>query len=231
MAKKKKKKNSKSYVVAGILLAIILIAAIAFTYSNAHNKKNGPIKISITEITAQDCTDCLNISAISQGFFSQEGVELSSKRTLEYTSFEAQELIKEYNLKRIPALLVYSPRITEMPSNEILEITEETGVFEKAVPYLDLETEMIKGVVQITELASTCNDICPKVEQVRIQLEENFGVTVSPKREVTESSLEGQSLIKELGITFTPAILVSKNIEEYWWVFPVIEEAFIPVGE
>ena len=43
---------------------------------------------------------------------------------------------------------------------------------------------------------------------------------------VQDSSEQGRTLIKENNITFLPSILISKNIEEYWWVFGQIKEAF-----
>lgn len=227
--KKSSKKDNDSITLSKknfitIIVIALLAALVYFTYQGFVSKNSTSIKVEITEITAS-CDECFNISTISEGLKNQPGVSLKSKRTIDYSSKEGKKLLERYKIERVPALIITSKKINELPSKEIFNIKENIGIFDKSVPYLDLTSNKIIGLVKIKELESTC-DICPPASQVKIQLEK-IGIKVSESEKIAELSENGQKIIKENDLKFTPAILVSKEIEEYWWIFPQIKGAFI----
>ena len=71
---------------------------------------------------------------------------------------------------------------------------------------------------------SSCKD-CTSLSDIKTQLE-RIQFKVSNYEMVDSKSDEGKNLISENNITYLPTLLVSKEIEEYWWIFPQIQKSF-----
>lgn len=228
--KSKRSRRKRKFDRKFVTVMSIFLLAVAFALILPFTSDFGPMVLDVVEIVDSSCGVCLNISSISEGFLSQDDVELGSKRVVEYDSDEGQMLLKEHNISSVPALVVSSSRLDELPSKEILRLEGSTGVFDRSAPYVDVSTGSVMGVVEIVHLGSTCGVDCPKGDQVDIQLA-GMGVSIGSVRDVEELSVEGQELIDSLNLDFSPAVMVSRDIEAYWWVFPQISDAFLLRGD
>ncbi len=215
--------------IAVFLVIVGVIVGFYFVYVNFIPKtlfnREKQISVEIIEITG-DCEDCFDLEPLTQGLLS-ENVKLKSKKSLEYGSEEAKKLIDKYSIEKVPALVVISKNIDELDVNtQFFELGDNYAVFDKAVPYIDFETDEVKGLVELKEIYdSTCED-CSSLSGFQKQLED-VGVKVKNYKAVESSTDEGKVLIEENSLSFVPTLLISKEIEEYWWIFEQLKSSLI----
>jgi len=203
------------------ILLILFVSGFIFVNYNSFPHRDSLVKsysLKITEITS-DCEDCFSIDSISKTIEAKENIKIKEKTALNYDSKEAQELIKKYNIKTIPAVIINSKDIKKIGvDDKIFRIGKDYAVFDRAVPYFDLETKKVRGVVDIKELVdNNCSD-CTSLSQFKTQFE-GFGIKFNSYEVIDSDSIKGKELIKDNNLEFAPVLLLSKNIEEYWWVF------------
>ena len=226
----KRKVTEKDYILAIIVVSVIVIGF--FVYVNFVPKTLFEMKTSveIIEITG-DCEECLDIGLSLEALLKQnEDIKLS-KKTFDYNSDEAKSLIADYNIEKIPAIIVKSKDITQLDLDEqFFSVEKDYALFDKGVPYVELSSGEIKGLVSIKEIYdSKCFD-CVSLSQTQDQLE-SFGIKIQDSEKIPSSLSLGRDLIKENNLEFVPALLISKEIEEYWWVFPQIKGSLIKMED
>ncbi len=223
---KRKQATEKDYVIAivvlaGIVLAFFLIANFApkELLKNVFEKK---IKVEIISINA-DCPDCFSLQPL-EASFEKENTQVSRK-TLDYESEDAKKIMEKYGIKTVPALVALSKNIDKIEIDKnVFSIGKDYALFDKSVPYVNLETKTVGGKVNLKEIYTDC-DKCASISQIEEQLIK-FGIKIENYDKISSSSEEGKKMIKENSVSFFPALLVSKNIEEYWWLFDQIKGAF-----
>jgi len=218
--------ENKKVTEKDIIAFIVIISIIAlgfFIYANFIPKplfKEKPISIEAIEITGQE-----GLFDVSQVLSALSGnIEIKS-RTLDYNSEEAKSLIETYNIKTVPALILKSKRINEIGiDTSTFTINNNAAVFDKSVPYLELSSGEIKGKVELIEVYDpNCKD-CASLSQYEKQFE-SLGIMVKNYNAIEYSSDQGKQLVEENSLTFSPSLLMSKEIEEYWWIFPQVKNA------
>jgi hypothetical protein len=222
-----KKVKEKDYLIAGsIMVGIVFLFFIYVNFIpkplfNSENK----ISMEIIEITADNCKDCFDVQNFADSLIN-DNINVKSRESFEYNSEKGKELINKYNLKQIPALIITSNKLNEIEGlNEIFLINGKNAIFDKAVPYIDLNSGNVKGLVTLKEVYdSSCKD-CASMSQIKDQFEK-IGIKVENYETIDSSSIEGQKLIKENDLTFLPNLLVTKDITEYWWAFDQIKTSF-----
>jgi len=69
---------------------------------------------------------------------------------LNYTSADAEKLIKKYGITKIPALVIVSRSIGKIEMDDTLfRKTSDAAIFDKAAPYIDLGSLEVKGLADI----------------------------------------------------------------------------------
>lgn len=223
----RKKVTEKDFLIAIVLISSIVV--LFFIYVNFIPKplfKNN-ISVEIIEITG-DCNECFEIISLTDSLINaNENLNIKSRIELDYNTEEAKELIDKYKISKVPALIIKSKKLDKIKEidNKIFLIKDNYAVFDKAVPYIDLSSNQIKGLVNLKEVHTNCED-CMPLSQIQQQFEK-WGVKINNYEVVPDSSEKGQNLIKNNNLTFLPSLLISKNIEEYWWVFEQIKNSFI----
>jgi len=204
-----------------ISLIVILIFSVVFDFKISLNNNDGKINANI--ILINGCEECFDMSLMIEGLQNEEKLEITSIEEYDYNSEEGKSLIESYEIKQIPALIIKSKNIQDLGySEDIFKIGNKFLVFENSVPYLDLETETINGGVILKEIQdSTCFN-CAGMSQIEDYLKES-GVYIKERELIGAESEKGQILIKENNINFLTSLLISKDIEKYWWIFPELE--------
>lgn len=212
-----KKEENLMWIIA-ILVGMIIILSLfpnivpKFNYENKY-------KVKIIEISG-DCKDCFDLSALTKGF-EKSNIKLE-KENIDYRSEEAEKLIEKYSIKRIPALIIISKNLEKIGlDNNVFSLKENYAVFDKSVPYLDLNSGEIMGIVDLKEVSDSKCLECKSLSGMKEQFKSS-GIKVRNYEVVPAESEAGKLLIKENNLSFLPALLTSKNIEEYWWIFPNI---------
>lgn len=215
-------------LVAVMLVVVIVLSVIPImlTQSSFNIFGAGYYSLKIIEIKG-DCNDCFDLTPVSDSLIKDKGnIKLKSKKSIDYDSKEARSLVEKYGIKRIPAIIAISSDIDKLSlDSNIFSVYKGYAVFDKGVPYIDLGSGKVKGRVDIKEIYSDCKE-CTPLSSLQEQIKRD-GVKVSNYEYVPDYSDEGKDLIKKNGITFAPALLISKDIEEYWWIFDKIKQSFI----
>ena len=226
MVTKNKKVDEKDFMILGFIVLGLVVTY--FVYANFVPKDfDNSIRVDIIEITA-DCEECLDVDTIVAALI-EKGVVVKDKKVFDYKSSEGQSLIDEYGIEKVPALIVVSKRVSEFDNEDFFEDNGKYGIFDRAVPYIDLSNNELKGVVNFLEVQADCKE-CLSLSLVKTQFEK-LGVKVGDYGILLEETSMGQQIVKENNITFAPAILVSDDIEEYWWIFPQVKSSFVKTGK
>ena len=222
------RKINQEKVMYGIIIVLIVLLAVPTIFPNffggfnfnASNKKYSVDVISIGSSNGK----YFDLGAIFDLLIKIENINVKEK-TLDYNSNEAKKLIEKYKIEKIPALIALGKVDKLNLDKDIFRFAGDAAIFDKPVPYFDLITGKDGGFVDAIEIYdSSCLD-CSSMSDVKAQLEK-LGIKIKNYEKVEASSEKGKNLIKENSLSFIPDLLVSKEIEEYWWVFPGIKNSF-----
>ena len=215
--------NEKTLI--GIILVLIFLLAVFSLFPNLFSfSSQGKIKVEIVKI--EGCEECFDLSLISSIIKGINNVEVKKEKTLKFDSAEAEKLIKKYEIKKIPALILLGKTGKIELDESVFRKDKSFAVFDKPVPYLDLASGKIFGLVSLKEIYEpTCKE-CASFSRMKEQLE---AAKIKVKDyELLSITGAGKELAE--GIANLPSLLISKNIEEYWWFFPNIENSLVKHG-
>jgi len=195
---------------------LVLTKAIPPYYSLEEQRLVGEVKFLL--IKNSSCIDCMDLSSIASDL-REINVFIEEERTIEFDSEEAQFLLENYLIDRVPVILLGGD-VNEY--DYLTEIWPAVGsveydgvfVYREAVPYFDLFSEEVNGLVEVTKLVDeTCLD-CVDVNYLLEPLN-YIGIKASKETTIDISSAEGKALIEKYSITKIPTIIVSSEAEEY----------------
>ncbi len=219
-------------IIIGVIGVLSYEGIIKIPYLSLNQNSNVPAKkISgdIIELTA-DCEDCFKISQVSDNFVKQNNITLRSTNSYDYKSESGQSTIEKYKITKVPSFILISNDVNNIKNKEGLTLEKDYAVFEKGVPYIDLSNNEVKGVVTITEIYDpTCKD-CVSLSPLKSKLEA-LGIKVKDYNAIESTSEQGKNLIKNNNLNFIPTLLISKNIEEYWWIFNNLKQTLTKTGD
>ena len=230
------KKNIKELMQdEKILMVIIAILVVLFAILLSFPNITTPIKnimnkekiYSVEVIKISGCDECFNLGGISSSLNKIENLKIKDEKEVDYNSIEGKKLIEKYNIEKIPALIVLSKNLVKINLDENLFRKDgKAAIFDKSVPYINLNTNKINGLVQLKEIQSdNCID-CASLSKLKTQFEE-LGIKVENYEIIKASSDKGKEIIRKNNLDFTSALLISKDIKEYWWIFDQINNSFI----
>jgi thiol-disulfide isomerase/thioredoxin len=232
MKDKKNWTEEKGLFLTIAVLSLVVIALFIYVYVpqlTGYAAKSPGVKqysVEIIEITG-DCEDCFDTSYLADALVKENNVKIKSRETLNYDSLEAEEIINKYNIKSIPALVVLSRNIEKIGiDDKAFSVGDNYALFDKSVPYIDLETNEVRGLVQLKEIRSDNCMECTPLLQLETQFE-SLGVKVKDYEIIGSSSDKGKELIEKNNLEFTSTLLISKDIKGYWWIFDQIEDSLI----
>ncbi len=207
--------NNTNMLVAVIaVLALLLVAISLFPKSLASLGSKQKV-YSVQVIKIVDGNDYFDLSLIS-GIVGETGnIKIRETKEISYGSDEAKALMEEYQISRVPSLIVVSRNIGKISLNEdVFRKTKDAAIFDMPVPYLDVESGSIKGLVSLKEVYDRgCKD-CANLSFIPVELEK-IGVKVKSYELVEASSDAGKRIINENNLSYLPSLLASKEINEY----------------
>lgn len=178
-------------------------------------------KVTATVLTDSGCTDCIDPKTVVENF-KKAGVKIQETKELAWNSIDAQSLISQYKITKIPTF-IFSPEFDLY--NNLKTTWQSFGTSEKdktyiarniQLPYRDLKTGQIIGLVDIIYLTDlTCTDCYNVTDVQKPILKQGYGVALRSERTVDLGSSEGKSLITQYNITKIPTILLSPEANQY----------------
>jgi hypothetical protein len=187
-------------------------------------------QVTISNIVDSSCTQCIDMSTLANAF-KQAGVAITSEETFEYNTPEAKEVIEEFDIQKVPSIIISSD-ITEYDAVkqiwDQLNATEKEGYYVLHAlqpPFRDLQNGEISGLVKLVKIVDgSCFD-CFNVSLFETTLQ-GFGVAFSDIEEYDISSTDGKVLVDKYGITKVPTVLISPETSEY----PALSQIWPQVG-
>ncbi|GEM_PF-394010 len=221
-----------------IALAIVL-SAVNFSFVLTRSERvqetvrlaeqqNQPAKLELIKITASSCQNCFDINPVVENL-KKANVNITSEKTADFSSSEAKQLITQYNIEKLPTVIVRgevnkSSVVNLWNQNWYVEMKDGTQVSAvySAVspPYADASGN-IKGLVTLTHVIDSSCPTCANLTQIISFFRQN-GVKFSSENTVDYMSAEAKELISKFGVQKIPALIISKDILDY----PTVAQAW-----
>lgn len=176
-----------------------------------------PAKIQLTKINASGCQDCFNLDD-AVAMFKKQNITVESEKSLTSDSPDAEKLIKDLGIKRLPTYLVtgeVSKKSLEGFVKSNGEMKNNTFVFTGVQPlFIDTESKREVGQVSVTYLTDPA---CPQCINPKLTVEayKKAGIKITNERDVPWNSTEGQKIVNQYKITKLPTFLLSSDIDVY----------------
>lgn len=182
--------------------------------------------VSYTIIEDNACKQCINMSFLIQ-LLKRNNIVFSnqSNQILNYDSDRAKQLLADYNISRLPCLLVSRDlELYTSPTN--LEragfvLKKDYYVLESPPPYVDVKTKKLRGLVSLIMLNDSSCGECYDVN-IHKQILSSFGLLITNETVIDINSDKGKELISKYNISKVPTIIlkgdvsVYKNLNQVW---------------
>jgi len=194
---------------------------------------SGKIKglVEVIKLTDTDCEKCFDLDKLTANL-KQFGIKFASEKEVSIDSDEGKELISDYSITKVPTI-IFSSDANEY--EQIQKIWETVGSTESDgrmilrtvnPPYMDLETDSVKGVVDITRLVDASCEECFDTIELKKMFEQQMGMSWGVDKTVDVSSTEGKQLIEDFGIKLVPTVIFSSDLGDY----PTIPDMWSQIG-
>lgn len=241
-ANKKEFNFDKAIPVIGIILVIIVMYN-AFTVLSSNilaDKKiteaielARPGELEIISISFSGCDTCYDVNPVLLQIKNLD-VNVTSEKIFSYDSAEAQSLITEYGITRLPTLIVTGEidksKSFQSSFNNYGEKIEEAMVVTKQVPpYYNVDEQRVVGLVSLTLLEDSSCEYCVSLNPIITSLKQ-VGIEITEEKTVDISSPEGQALVNKYDIEKAPALILDseasyyEGFQETWLALGKIEE-------
>src|SRR3989344_2180439 len=175
--------------------------------------------VNIKHIIDYSCEECVDLTPISSAL-ERQGMFIQDERFIEYNSNEGQQLINQFSIKEVPAVLI-SEEVDYYP--EIKDALLQSGATKKegfyAVhstipPYRNLSQNKIIGLVDVNYLTKNDCPVCYDVS-VNRNILLRFGLTLNKENTHDINSPEGKQLVQKYNIKKVPIIILSPDAKYY----------------
>jgi len=215
-------KSKKKYFIflLSAIVCILLINTVAIFKINEKLEGLVPPKGKLILIKPTNCPQCQDLEAIKKTIQSQD-LEIIKESEIISSDNKSQELIKKFEIKKLPALIFESERKIKTSLRQVFEkdsrvVGKTAFIWEQNLPpYFDLTTKKVTGLVDVVFLTNkNCSD-CYDVVKTQKPILESFGIKFASEKMIDVASPEGQNLIKKYSIKAAPTIILSKEASAY----------------
>ncbi|MEK6948042.1 MAG: hypothetical protein AABX19_02250 [Nanoarchaeota archaeon] len=198
-------------LIAVLVINFFLINALSSTISNKIidvKESLRPGVLELTIINPEDCDECYDINQVVE-LVKKGKVNISREETLD--SVEAADLIKRYNIEKLPTIIIKGE--TNKTDLSFLSKVDDVYIFtDVPVPNYNIKSDSIVGLVNANIiLPSDCND-CFDMSSVIDEFKSN-GIKFEIVNKVNEFS--AKDLISKYKIDSLPALVLSSDASEY----------------
>lgn len=215
------------FIALAIILSIINVSLISARSEKVKQavllaeKENRPSNIELVKIAASSCSNCFDIDSVIESL-KKANINVTSEKTIDFSSPEARQLIDQYSIEKIPTVIVLgevnrSTIVSQWNQNwqvEMKDGTQVSAVYSAvAPPYVDASGN-IKGLVTLTHILDESCPQCVDLSQV-ISFFKQQNVKFSSEKTIDYDSPEAKDLIAKFGVQKVPALIISKDILDY----------------
>lgn len=227
--------SEKVKLAIGVVVTIVLLVLTVMLYRldqqvlngtalTGQENATGTAGIELIAIQASDCDECSDVSQIVDAFKEAPTLTITKDRVIESDSDEAEDLIEEYDVKRLPVIILKGD-ISGLPP-EAPRVKDAVVIDQLSPPLYDLENESVEGLVDVTIISAPDCAKCANLSVFGDQLVMT-GVGVENTKTVAYDSKEGAALVKKYGITQVPTVILSDGASWY----PQIVQSWEQMGD
>lgn len=185
--------------------------------------------VNLIVIKDKNCEECVDMNiAISE--FKSLNVKFGDEK--EYDIKEADDLIKKYKIEKVPTLILSAEAskysvITNV-WNQVGSVEEDGYYVLRRInpPYVELETNDVKGLVNLVMLNDKNCKECYDVTRHKLAIAK-VRMFIKDEKKIDINSDEGKELIKKYKIVKIPTILLSEEALDY----PQFDQIWSGVGD
>ncbi len=179
-----------------------------------------PAELDITVLSAPTCTECVDMNDLLTPLRKTEKVHIRTEETIEYTSDKGAELIKKYNVTRVPTILVKGDTaklfdVASFVQNLGTQAEDGTLVITNVpAPYVEVASGAVKGAFTATYLSDKACKTCYDPILHRRAL---AGLAMKPAVEkfADKNDATGEALIAKYHIISTPTLVLRGDLSAY----------------
>ena len=188
-----------------------------------------PGKLKITAITVSGCERCYDINPLI-GLIKGMDINVTSERTIEYNSNEAIKLIADYNIKRLPTIIITGEinksRSFQSSFSSYGEQIKDAVVLTKQVPpYFSISEKKVVGLVTLTLIKDSACNVCSSLDPLIKSLKDG-GLVISKENTFDITSEEGKEVIEAYSLSRAPSLILSREASYY----PGFEDTWKNIG-
>ncbi len=169
--------------------------------------------VTVTNLVDSSCLECTSLTGFTEGL-KKAGVFIKSENIANYNTPEGKDLIKKFDVKHVPALIIsqdinYYPEVQQQLV--AVQAKEKDGFYALHAtlpPYRNLTSDKIVGLIEAIMIKDNSCQECYDVK-VNKQILQRFGMYIKTEKTYDVSSKEGKDFIAKYNITKVPMILVS----------------------
>jgi len=191
-------------------------------------------------VLSEECPDCgyVNVILARIGQESENlGTRITETETVYDSSDEGRILIARYDITKLPTIILkkdgqWDSRLLSLWLSEIGSVEDDSALVYREVlpPYYDRTAKEVRGKVRFIFIAdSNCTE-CYNVTAFASDLVTVFGIYVEGATQYDISSVEGNAIASQYGMTTVPTFLVSgdaevyRGFDDFWFRFDSTKE-------
>jgi len=194
--------------------------------------------LKIVRLVNSTCFGCTKASVLQGDLEASAGLKFSEESEVEINTTQGKTLISQYDLTKIPALII-SGEVSAYPV--LTEGWPKVGTTESdgslvwrlvTPPYQELPSNRLRGLATLigirNETCKSCYDIT-----VHERIFGAYGVLFGNTTYLNYTRPWAKELVQKYNITFLPTVLVDRELEEYYpFVLgpPSLEQIWNQVG-
>lgn len=177
-------------------------------------------ELSVSVIKNSECLQCTDLGKFVDGL-ELAGFVVKERREIDMNSDEGRSLIGLYHIERLPAA-IFNSEAEAYP--ELVQLVGTTGSIEKDrsfiirranLPYYDINSSRIVGLVQMDMLADSSCAECYDAKALHLQVLKRMGVEVSEINNIDISMKQGRDIAAKYNITKVPTMVLRGDVSSY----------------
>ena len=206
------------YAIIGVL-ALLYAVNIYYTRELTTALVELPVKLSFVVIQGPEnaCKNCFDAKSIVQS------LETSQKTTYKTRVFSfddpiSLQYIEKYRIENLPAIIVAGDTTNEKVAGAWTSLSgkeiNKSVVLENLLPYYDLKTAKVKGVINAILIKDATCEKCFD-ENIYLNILKNFGLIINDTSTYDVGSPEGKTFVEKYTITKVPTLILSSGTQAY----------------
>ncbi|MBI4153811.1 hypothetical protein HY501_00590 [Candidatus Woesearchaeota archaeon] len=167
----------------------------------------------------ESCEKCTDLDLVVANF-KRSQMAITEENTVLANSDEGKALVEKHKVTRLPALLLsedvleYTAFAQGIAQLQLEKVDGFYALDELSMPYVDVATGKVTGLVELTLLTDSSCVACYDVN-IHKQVLARFGIALGEEKTLDASSAEGKAIISKYKVTKVPTVVLTGDPDAY----------------